>query len=82
MSLLTELFTLPLAPIRGVGWIAGRMFDVGGAECDDPVRIQADLRELYCSYANGRLAREEFMAAEEQLLDRLEETERRRRDAR
>jgi hypothetical protein len=80
MSLLTELFTLSLAPLRGVTWIAGRMFLGGGSKRDDLLRLQADLRELYCSYAKGRLAPEEFLSAEEQLLLRLEKAERLRQD--
>jgi hypothetical protein len=52
------------------------MFANGGSDGDDLLRIQADLRELYCSYAKGRMAPEEFLSAEEQLLRRLEEAER------
>jgi len=82
MGLLSGLVTLPLAPVRGVGWVARRISDVGEDEYYDPARIRAELQELARALDEGALSGEEFDAREDELLDLLDEAELRMRAAR
>ena len=82
MGLLTGLDTLPLAPVRGVGWVARRISDVGEDEYYDPARIRAELQELARELDEGTLSAEEFDAREDELLDLLDEAELRMRATR
>ncbi|MET9021741.1 gas vesicle protein GvpG [Actinopolymorpha sp. NPDC004070] len=77
MGLVTGLFTLPLAPVRGVGWIAEQVRDLGEKEYYDVARIRGELADLADAYDAGELSEEEFDAAEDEILDRLEEAQRR-----
>jgi gas vesicle protein GvpG len=82
MGLLSGLVTLPLAPVRGVGWVARRISDVGEDEYYDPARIRAELQDLARALDEGALSAEEFDAREDELLDLLDEAELRMRAAR
>lgn len=77
MGLVTGLLTLPLAPVRGIGWVAQRVADVGEQELYDPDRIHSELQELVASLEDGEIDNEEFDAREDELLDLLEEAKRR-----
>jgi hypothetical protein len=77
MGLLSGLATLPLAPVRGVGWVARQIADVGEKEYYDPARIRAELQDLVRALEEGFLTPEEFDAREDELLDLLDEAERR-----
>ncbi len=77
MGLLSGLVTLPLAPVRGLVWIAEQVNDAAEREYDQPARIRAELRELSARLEQGELSEEEFDAAEDVLLDRLEAAQRR-----
>ncbi|HEY9473186.1 MAG TPA: gas vesicle protein GvpG [Mycobacteriales bacterium] len=77
MGLLTGLLTLPLAPVRGVDWLARQVADEADRELCDTSRIQAELRSLVLAADAGLLTEEEFEQAEEQLLDQLEQAEHR-----
>lgn len=75
MGLLTGLLTLPLAPVRGVDWLARRMAEEADRELCATSQIRAELRSLAVAADAGLLTDEEFERAEEQLLDRLERAE-------
>lgn len=69
MGLLTGLLTAPLAPVRGMVWVAERL-------CDEAERVQAEqlrrqLEELEAALLAGELSEAEFESAEEALLDDL-----------
>ncbi len=72
MGLLTGLLTLPLAPVRGVGWVVGQVVAAAEAEYRDPAPIRARLAELERELMAGQISEEEFDRREDELLDELE----------
>ncbi|MGY1434292.1 gas vesicle protein GvpG [Streptomyces reniochalinae] len=73
MGLFSGVLLLPLAPVRGVEWVAGRLLDVAEQELYDPATVRAQLGELNRAYEEGELTDEEFEREEERLLDLLEQ---------
>lgn len=73
MGLLSGVLLLPLAPVRGVGWVAGRLLDAAENELHDPPVVRARLRALNQALESGELGLEEFEREEERLLDLLEQ---------
>ncbi|MFE4690089.1 gas vesicle protein GvpG [Streptomyces sp. NPDC056749] len=71
MGLLSGLLLLPLAPVRGVIWVAEKAEDVADRELHDPSVIRAQLAELNQELEDGNVSLEEFEREEEELLDRL-----------
>jgi hypothetical protein len=71
VGLLTGLVTLPLAPVRGVTWVAQKLTEAAEQEYRDPVRVRAELQELVRQLEAGLITDEEFDAAEDALLARL-----------
>lgn len=74
MGLLSGMLLLPLAPVRGVEWVANRLLDVADRELYDPDTLRAQLAELNRAYEAGELGEEEFEREEERLLDLLEQS--------
>ena len=79
MGLITGLLTLPLAPIRGVAWVADKLVAVAEDELYDIDAIYAELRELAADLDEGRITEEEFDRAEDVLLQRLDDAMNRER---
>ncbi|MFC9342536.1 gas vesicle protein GvpG [Streptomyces sp. NPDC057020] len=73
MGLLTSLLTLPLAPVRGVTWVAQRVLDKAEEEYYDPAPVWRELSELEDRLVRGEIDEETFEHREDELLDRLEE---------
>jgi Gas vesicle protein G len=73
MGLITGLLTLPLAPVRGVVWVADKLVAVAEEELYDVDAIYAELRELSADLEAGRLTEDEFDRAEDVLLQRLQD---------
>ncbi|MFI7286871.1 gas vesicle protein GvpG [Streptomyces anulatus] len=71
MGLISGLLMLPLAPARGVVWVAERLQDAAERELYDPGVIRAQLAALNHELDEGHIALEEYEAQEERLLDRL-----------
>ncbi len=71
MGLITGLLTLPLAPVRGVVWVAEKLNDAGERELHDPAVLRAQLAVLNEELESGDISLEEFEREEERLLDRL-----------
>jgi Gas vesicle protein G len=46
MGLLTALVTLPLAPVRGVVWVAEQVADEAERQLHDPARLRRELLRL------------------------------------
>lgn len=72
MGLITNLLTLPLAPVRGTVWLAQilqeeaeRMYEL------DEASILAALQELELARETGDFTEEEIEEAENQLVDQL-----------
>ncbi|KAB1990645.1 gas vesicle protein GvpG [Streptomyces triticiradicis] len=73
MGLLTQLVTLPLAPVRGVAWVMDRVLEAAEDEYYDPEPIRLQLAQLERQLVAGEIDEETFDQIEDQLLDRLEE---------
>ncbi|MFG2222589.1 gas vesicle protein GvpG [Streptomyces sp. NPDC048644] len=72
MGLLSGVLLLPLAPVRGVVWIADRLIDAAEAELYDPGVIRAQLAALNLALDRGEIDLPQFEREEERLLDLLE----------
>jgi hypothetical protein len=72
MGLLSGVLLLPLAPVRGVGWVAERLLDAADRELCDPAVLRARLAALNNAYEGGEMDEDEFEREEERLLDLLE----------
>ena len=72
MGLFTGLLTLPLAPVRGVAWIAGVVAEQAEAELYDEQRIMRELAELEAAHEVGEIGDDQLSEGVEVLLGRLE----------
>ncbi|GGT05006.1 gas vesicle protein [Streptomyces kurssanovii] len=72
MGLLTGILLLPLAPVRGVAWLAERVNDAAEHELYDPSVLRARLAALNEALEGGEISTEAFEREEERLLDLLE----------
>ncbi|MFI5771427.1 gas vesicle protein GvpG [Streptomyces sp. NPDC051658] len=73
MGLLTQLATLPLAPVRGVAWVMERVVEAAENEYYDPVPVERELAALERALVAGDIDEETFDRREDELLDRLDE---------
>jgi cytochrome c-type biogenesis protein CcmI len=71
MGLVTGLLTLPLAPVRGVAWVAEQIEAEARRQADDPAVIRRRLAEVDRARENGEISAEEAARAEEELVGRL-----------
>ncbi len=72
MGLITGLLTLPLAPVRGVAWVAGKVAEEAELELYDEQRILRELAELESARDEGLIDPESFDRGVDELLARLE----------
>lgn len=71
MGLVTGLLLLPLAPVRGVVWLAEQVLEQAEDQFYDPARIRAQLDRVEEARRSGELAEEECTEIENELLARL-----------
>lgn len=71
MGLFTGLLTLPLAPVRGVAWIAEQVLEEAEREFYDEGNIRRELFELELDYEEGRIDDRQRAEQERELLARL-----------
>ena len=71
MGIITGLLTLPLAPVRGVAWIAEALAEEAAREQALQASPERALAELEASRAAGELTEEEFAARETELIDAM-----------
>ncbi len=71
MGFFTGLLTLPLAPVRGVVWVADQVAQETDRQLYDEGRIRSELLQLEFDVEEGRLSEEEIRAREDELLERL-----------
>lgn len=71
MGLLTGLLGLPLAPVRGVVWLAEQIRDHAEEQYYDPVRIRAQLERVDEARRAGEISEAEAAELENELLQRL-----------
>ena len=79
MGLFTGLVTLPLAPVRGVAWIAEQLMEEADRQLYDEGNIRRELLQLEMEYDDGRLSDEERKSQEDALFERLAVSQTRRR---
>ncbi|AWW39597.1 MULTISPECIES: gas vesicle protein GvpG [Streptomyces] len=73
MGLVFEVIALPLAPVRGVGWVLDKLIEAAEQEAYDPAPVRAALSDLERARNEGRVDEEQFALREQELLERLEE---------
>jgi hypothetical protein len=71
MGLFTGLITLPLAPVRGVVWIAEQVAAEIERELYDEDGIRRELLQLELDHEDGLIDEGERQVREEALLERL-----------
>ena len=71
MGLITGLLTLPLAPVRGVVWVAEQVRQEAERQWSSPAAIQEALNEVEAQRDAGLISDEEADARQEELLERL-----------
>jgi len=72
MGLITGLLTLPLAPVRGVAWVAEKVAEQAELELYHEQRIMRELSELEMAKNEGVISEETFERGVDELLMRLE----------
>jgi hypothetical protein len=73
MGLITGLLTLPLAPVRGVAWVAEQVADQAEQELYDEGRIMRELAAVELAHDTGEIDDEQLDEQVDGLLERLEE---------
>ncbi|WP_335934971.1 gas vesicle protein GvpG [Streptomyces sp. PTD5-9] len=73
MGLLTQLATLPLAPVRGAAWVIERVVEAAENEYYDTGPVERELAALERRLLAGEIDEETFDRREDELLDRLDE---------
>lgn len=75
MGLFKGLALLPLAPVQGVVWVARQIQEQVDRELLDPQVVLQELAELQAAADQGLISEEQYLEAENELLDRLEAIE-------
>ncbi|MBV9309601.1 MAG: gas vesicle protein GvpG [Solirubrobacterales bacterium] len=71
MGLFTGLVTLPLAPVRGVVWVAEQLAEEADRQLYDEANIRRELLQLEMEYEDGLIGDEERKRREDDLFERL-----------
>ena len=71
MGLITGLLTLPLAPVRGVAWVAEVLAEEAERELAEAASPERALAELEAARATGEITEEEFAEREAELIDAM-----------
>ncbi|MFI6373616.1 gas vesicle protein GvpG [Streptomyces sp. NPDC050546] len=82
MGLLTGILTLPLAPLRTTLWAAEQLQAAAEAQYYDPAPVRQAFVDLERALLEGRIDEAEYDRREDELLDRLDEINARRRGPR
>jgi hypothetical protein len=77
MGLLTGLLSLPLAPVRGVVWVAEQMKQHAEQEHYDPAVIRRQMEDVDEAHAVGELTDQERDELHQELVNRLFEAQHR-----
>jgi len=79
MGLIGELLLLPAAPVRGTMWVLQKVVDEAERQYYDPSAIQGELARLAEQLDAGEIDEAEFDRREDELLERLQIMQERRR---
>jgi hypothetical protein len=72
MGLLTGLLTLPLAPVRGVAWVAEQVQTQAERDLDGREMLSEQLAEVERAHQAGELSEQQRVELEERILDEWE----------
>ncbi|MGE9693361.1 MULTISPECIES: gas vesicle protein GvpG [unclassified Streptomyces] len=72
MGLVGGVLLLPLAPVRGVAWVAGQIADEAERRLYSPAAVRARLAALNSAFEAGEIDEAAFEAEEDHLLGLLE----------
>jgi Gas vesicle protein G len=75
MGLITGLLTLPLAPARGVAWIAEQVREEAERQMMDPAELHEALADVEARREAGLIDDAEADRLEDELIERLLESE-------
>lgn len=78
MGLFTGLLTLPLAPVRGTVWVAEQVLEEAERQYYDPAVIRRQLEQVDEMRRRGEISEDEAEQMEDELVERLMESRRRR----
>ncbi|WP_422935503.1 gas vesicle protein GvpG [Sinomonas sp. P47F7] len=78
MGLLSGILGLPLAPAKGVVWVAERLGEEAERRYYDPAAIRRQLEEVAQARGRGEVSDEDAAALERELVARLLEGNERR----
>jgi hypothetical protein len=81
VGLFTGLLTLPLAPVRGVVWVAEQVADEAERQMYDEDRIRSELLQLELEFDDGLIDEKERTTREDELLERLAVAQARRQSS-
>jgi hypothetical protein len=71
VGLFLGLLTLPLAPARGVVWVAEKLRQEALRQLNDPMTIRQALQDTHDRWLAGEISDEERAAEEDAFLARL-----------
>ncbi|RYU10671.1 gas vesicle protein GvpG [Nocardioides iriomotensis] len=71
MGLITGILGLPLAPVRGVVWVAEQIREQAEDELYDPARIREQIEAVDRARTAGDLTDDEATRLEDELVERL-----------
>lgn len=71
MGLLAMLLTMPLAPVRGVLWLAGHIQEQAAAAADPVAAIHRELAAAEAAFEAGEITEEECADRQDALLEQL-----------
>ena len=71
MGLFTGLLTLPLAPLRGVVWIAEQLEAQADLQMNDPAVLRQKIDDVEQAYERGEITEQDRDEQQEELLARL-----------
>jgi hypothetical protein len=77
MGIFTALVTLPVAPVRGVAWVAQQVAEEADRQLYDESRIRSELLQLELDHEDGLVGEEERAEIEDALLERMAVSQRR-----
>ncbi|RMI31462.1 gas vesicle protein GvpG [Nocardia stercoris] len=75
MGLFAWIFSLPIAPVRGVIWVSELIQDEVEQQLRSPQALRSELEEIDRAAATGDLSPEEAQEAQQAVLDRMTSSE-------
>jgi len=74
VGLISGLLLLPLAPVRGVAWMADRLATEAERQLTDEGAIREQLSALAAANDRGEISDDEYDAMEDRLLRLMQQT--------